>query len=322
MSADARRERLRVEVLAGLAATPKRLPCKYFYDARGSALFEQITQLDVYYPTRTELAILADHGAEIASTIGARALVLEPGAGAGRKTRLLLEALHEPAAYVPVEIDAETLRATEAALSADFPQLPIVPLAADYTLPFTLPAATQDLHAERSLLFYPGSTIGNFDPPAAVRFLANLAERLPDPVQLLIGVDLHKDPAVLTAAYDDPDGITAEFNRNILRHINDVLGSSLDPDAFKHVAFYDADKMRIEMHLESTCAQVVEVAGLEIAFTQGERIHTESSYKYTLAGFRDLAARAGYRHRRTWTDPDVLFSVQLFDWHATHNPGS
>jgi L-histidine Nalpha-methyltransferase len=320
MSADQRREQMLAEVLAGLGGRPKQLPCKYFYDAAGSALFEQITGLEVYYPTRTELAILADNAAEIAHEIGPRALVLEPGTGDGRKTRLLLGMLEAPALYVPVDIDAATLQRTGMALDADFPDLRVVPLAADYTLPLTLPELPPGVRVDRSLIFYPGSTVGNFEPDAAARFLTNLAQRLPEPVLLLIGVDLHKDPAILEAAYDDPGGITAAFNRNILHHLNRVLGSDFDADAFAHVAFYDPGRMRIEMHLESLREQTVHLDGRTIRFARGERIHTESSYKYTLTGFRALAARAGFAHRRTWTDADALFSVQLFQ--ATGGPAS
>jgi L-histidine Nalpha-methyltransferase len=307
------RDRILAEVLDGLTAADKHLPCKYFYDSAGSALFEEITRLDAYYPTRAELAILTQQGAAIAAEVGAHALVLEPGTGDGRKTRLLLESLREPAGYVPVDIDADTLRRTQTMLAADFPSLEILPLAADYTSSLELPPLPSGVHVERSLIFYPGSTVGNFEPDAAARFLANIGRRLPMPVQLLIGVDLHKDVDVLEAAYNDPEGITAAFNRNILHHINRVLGANFNPDAFAHVAFYQRDLMRIEMHLESLTDQEVEIDGHRIGFRRGERIHTESSYKYTLAGFQALARRAGYTHRHTWTDGDALFSVQLFD---------
>jgi L-histidine Nalpha-methyltransferase len=301
------------EVVEGLSATPKRLPCKYFYDAEGSRLFERITELDAYYPTRTELAILSEHGARMAAEIGPHALVLEPGSGAGRKTQLLLQTLDRPAMYVPVDIDGVILRHTEALLAADFPDLAIAPLAADYTRPLPLPELPPGIRVERSLIFYPGSTIGNFEPTGAARFLSNIALRLPAPVQLLIGVDLHKDVAVIEAAYNDPDGVTAAFNRNVLRHINRVLGSEFDPDAFAHVAFYDPERQRIEMHLESRRDQEVRLDGCAVRFRRGERIHTESSYKYTLEGFEALARHAGYVHRRTWVDERKLFSVQLYD---------
>lgn len=301
------------DVLAGLRAKDKHLPCKYFYDATGSRLFERITDLDVYYPTRTELAILDANATAIAARIGPGALVIEPGSGAGLKTQRLLEMLEEPAAYVPVDIDPEVLQRTRSALHDAFPQLPVLPVAADYTRAFELPLLPATTHVQRVLIFYPGSTIGNFEPNAAAAFLGQLAERLPRPLQLLIGIDRHKETCTLEAAYDDPQGVTAEFNRNILHHINRALGADFDPQAFEHVAFYDRKRMRIEMHLESLKPQTVRIGDYRIEFRRGERIHTESSYKYTLQDFDALARRAGFHNRHDWSDPEEQFSVLLYD---------
>ncbi len=301
------------DVLTGLSAREKYLPCKYFYDANGSVLFERITELDAYYPTRTELAILAEFGEDIGEEIGPGALIVEPGSGAGLKTRRLLTLLQEPAAYVPVDIDPHVLERTREILVEEFPGLPVLPVAADYTRELRLPALPPDVHARSAVIFYPGSTIGNFDPAAAAAFLEKLGGHLPRPLSLLIGVDLDKDPAILEAAYNDHEGVTAAFNKNILRHINRALDADFDPESFTHVAFYDSAAMRIEMHLQSKKAQRVHIAGETIEFQPGERIHTESSYKYSPEGFQSLAQRAGFHHRRTFIDDDALFSVQLFD---------
>ncbi len=302
---------LRRAVLDGLLARPRHLPSAYLYDARGSALFEQICTLPEYYPTRTELAILQTHAAAMAARIGSRAVLVEPGSGAGVKTALLLAQLHEPAAYVPVEISPSALEVTVQAMAARFPQLPIHPQQADFTQAFTLPPALG--HAggagERVVFFFPGSTIGNFDPQQAQALLARWRLLGGPNAGLLIGIDLRKDVAVLQAAYDDAQGVTAAFNRNLLVRINREFGADFVPDAFDHLARYDAEHGRIEMHLQSREAQVAHIVGHALRFDAGETIHTENSYKYTLSGFAALAEQAGWQQDAHWTDPLQRFGV-------------
>ncbi len=295
------------EILAGLTAPQKVLSPKYLYDHRGSQLFEQITQLPEYYPTRTELALFERYGADMAAAIGADAAILELGSGNATKIRLLLEHLH-PQAYVSIDISKEFLRASGEDLVEAFPWLDVHLLCLDYTSPWTLPEALQDLNLAA---FYPGSTIGNFEPDRALAFLSDLRHKVAPRGWLLIGVDLRKDPVILNAAYNDAQGVTAEFNLNLLSHINRLANADFDLNHFRHVAFYDEQLGRIEMHLEASCAHEVTVAGHRVSFVEGERIHTENSYKYTLDGFRDLAARAGFSTLDVWTDERDYFSVHL-----------
>jgi dimethylhistidine N-methyltransferase len=238
-------------------------------------------------------------------------LLVEYGAGAGVKTRLLLDALDRPAAYVPIEISPDALAVTVEVLTDRFPELEVLPLCADYTDDHALPTPCRS--ARRRAAFFPGSTIGNLEPGQACAFLAHIARQVGPGGALVIGVDLRKDPAVLQPAYDDPAGITAAFNLNLLHRLQRELGARLDPDGFRHRAAYDPEAGRVEMHLESRMAQVVEVAGHPFALEAGETIHTESSYKYTVEGFTDLARRAGWRTRAVWTDPDQLFSVHQLE---------
>ncbi len=302
---------LRLAVLEGLLDSPKHLPSAYLYDARGSALFERICELPEYYPTRTELAILQTHAGDMATCIGPRAILVEPGSGAGVKTALLLERLLQPAAYVPVEISPTALQASVRAMAARFAHLPIHPLQADFTQAFTLPHALRRGDAGRAegeidgrvVFFFPGSTIGNLDPPAARRFLAGARTALGPGARLLVGVDLAKDPAILLPAYDDAAGVTAAFNRNLLVRLNREAGADFDPAGFDHRALWNAAEGRIEMHLVSRRAQQVRVAGSLIAFAAGESIHTENSYKHTLPGFAALARAGGWATARVWTDP-------------------
>jgi dimethylhistidine N-methyltransferase len=300
---------LRDEVLEGLSRTPKTLPCKLFYDERGSILFDEITRLPEYYPTRTETRILRNSAEEIAELIGPGAEILELGSGSSVKIRLLLAALEAPAAYVPIDISREHLRRSAGALAEEFPGLRVVAVCADYTEPLELP----DLGEGRRVAFFPGSTIGNFEPDDAERFLRRIAHLVGRGGGLVIGVDLKKDRATLERAYDDAAGVTAAFNLNILEHINGALDGDFDLARFRHVALWNDTKGRIEMHLESRVAHRVTVAGQRFRFAAGERIHTENSYKYETGEFHRLAARAGFTARRTWTDRDGLFSVHFLE---------
>ena len=293
-------------LLAGLQANPKHIACKFFYDARGSTLFERICTLPEYYPTRTELALLDRHAAEFAALIGDDAELVEFGAGSGRKVRLLLDTLCRPRAYIPVDISGEHLHEAVRGLAADYPHLAIRPVVADYTRPFRLPAPLPG--ARRRIGFFPGSTIGNFTPEEAIGFLGIAADMLRGG-GLLVGVDLVKDPAILHAAYNDAEGVTAAFNKNVLVRANRELGADFAVERFAHYAFYQPLARRIEMHLMSLDAQCVHVAGREFRFDAGETLHTENSYKYTPAAFRELAAQAGFTPRACWTDPRALFSL-------------
>ena len=293
------------DVLHGLSQPHKTLPCKYFYDAQGSRLFDRICTLAEYYPTRTEHAILTERRHEIAALAGPEAALIELGSGSSVKVRILLDALDRPTAYVPIDISRAHLLAAAADLAADHPGLSVVPVCADYTKPFPLP----DAAAGRRLGFFPGSTIGNFDPVEAGRFLVGVAETLGPAAGLVIGVDLQKDRAVLEAAYDDAAGVTAAFNLNLLRRINRELAGDFDPDGFAHEARWNGAAGRIEMHLVSRTAQTARVGDRVFAFRAGESIHTENSHKYTLDGFRALALAAGWRSVAAWTDDGGLFSV-------------
>ncbi len=295
------------EVVAGLQSAPKTLPSKYFYDRSGSQLFEQITELEEYYPTRTELGIMQSALLEIVAHMGPRCQLIEYGSGGSKKTRLLLDALPDLAAYVPIDISKEYLFQSAHALVAAYPRLEIYPLSVDYTSDFTLPTPVRPV--ARRVAYFPGSTIGNFDRPQALKFLQRIA-RLSQGGDLLIGVDLKKDPAILHRAYNDRQDVTAQFNLNLLARLNAELQADFKLHQFAHYAFYHPIEGRIEMHLVSLKAQLVQLAGLEIPFQEGESIWTESSYKYTPAGFAQLAKAAGFTVKQVWTDPQQLFSVQ------------
>ena len=304
-------EDFRSSVLRGLAATPKTLPCKFFYDAAGSRLFDQICELPEYYPTRTEIALLSARAHEIADLVGPQASLVEFGSGAGIKVRLLLAAL-DPAAYIPVDISREHLLNAAASLARDFPHLRIGPVCADYTRPFALPLLP-GTRPRRTVGFFPGSTIGNFTPDEATAFLRRTARLLGRGAMMIVGADLPKDPAILHAAYNDAAGITAAFNKNLLHRINRDLGADFDVDAFTHDARWNASASRIEMHLVSQASQSVRLGPHRIDFAAGESIHTENSYKYGLPAFSRLANRAGYTTAATWTDPAALFSVHVLE---------
>ena len=299
----------RDEVIAGLSRRKKRIAPKYFYDARGSQLFDRITELPEYYLTNAELDIMDAHVDEMAEDIGPRANVVELGAGSGLKTRELLRHLDDPACYVPVDISAEHLEQTADALRDDFQELPVSPVAADFTRPFDLPELPED--AQRNVVYFPGSTIGNFRNGAAMDLLEHARSIAGEGGALLIGADLQKDVDIIERAYNDSAGVTAEFNLNMLRHLNEAFDADFDLDAFRHKAHYKASKGRIEMRLVSQRDQVVQIGDEAIEFRKGEAIITEYSHKYTLQGFAAMAGVAGFSVKRVWMDPDKLFSVQF-----------
>jgi dimethylhistidine N-methyltransferase len=301
---------MRAEVLAGLALPQKRISPKFFYDAEGSRLFDAICELPEYYPTRTEIGILRRHGREMAERLGREALLIELGSGSSLKIRTLLRALR-PAVYMPVDISREHLLRSAEDLAAAFPGLVVHAVCADYSTAFVLPV---DHHDHPRAAFFPGSSVGNFEPAAAERFLARVGQLLGTGGRLLIGVDLIKDKRRLEAAYNDADGVTAAFNLNLLTRINREIGADFDLAAFRHEAFFDTELSRIEMHLVSTRPQRVRVAGQAFDFAEGESIHTECSYKYRIDGFHALAARAGFTAEQVWTDPEELFSVHCLVW--------
>ncbi len=293
-------------VLSGLGAPRKTLPCQYLYDERGSDLFEQITVLPEYYPTRTETAILSSCVGAIVAGTPAGSVLVEFGSGSSRKTEILLAALDKLAAYVPIDVSPSALDDARARLAARFPALRVHPVTGDFRAALALPP---DLAERPRMGFFPGSTIGNFSPPAARDLLAGMARTLGEGNRLIIGVDLRKDLATLLPAYDDAAGVTAAFNKNILARANRELGADFDLDGFSHEARFDDGQGRVEMHLVSRAAQTVTLLGRHFAFAPGESIHTENSHKYTVAAFQDLAREAGWRPSRLWMDPDGLFSV-------------
>ncbi|HYO23880.1 MAG TPA: L-histidine N(alpha)-methyltransferase [Lacipirellulaceae bacterium] len=298
------------DVLAGLTARPKTLPCKYFYDERGSRLFDAICELPEYYLTRTEDWVIKRYAREMADQIGPGVMLVEYGSGSSTKTRALLDALDDPVAYVPVDISREHLRATAEALSRAYPEIEILPVCADFTQPFRLPTPRRP--PTHAAVFFPGSTIGNFHAAAVRAMLRHLAAMCGAGGGLLIGIDLQKEPSAIEAAYNDARGVTAEFNLNLLRRINRELDADFQLEAFRHRAVYDPALGRIEMSLVSRAAQTVSIAGCRIALARDEAIVTEHSHKYTVAGFAGLAAGAGLTLRRTWTDARQQFAVLHF----------
>lgn len=297
------------EVIEGLQKKQKTLPCKYFYDDHGSQLFEQICELQEYYPMRTELSIMPSALPEIVTLIGTECMLIEYGSGSSTKTKMFLDALESPVAYVPIDISKELLMNSARELSASYPYIEILPVCGDYTGNITIP--TPSKHARRKIIYFPGSTIGNFDPQSAELFLRKIGA-ISQGGSLLIGVDLKKDFTLLHQAYNDAQGITAQFNKNILKHINTQLHANFKLDQFEHYAFYNPHEGRIEMHLVSLKEQCVDIGNTKIYFTHGESIWTESSCKYTLKEFAELAATAGFQLERAWTDPNNLFSVQYY----------
>ena len=295
------------EVLAGLMSEPKTIAPKYFYDERGSALFEAITHQPEYYLTRTELGLFEVCLPEVRDAIGQGGCLVEYGAGSSLKIRRLLETLR-PDAYLPVDISRLHLERTAAELHADFPWLKVYPTCADLTEPLKLPGIVAGI---KKIGFYPGSSIGNFEPAAARQFLSNVARSLGADAHLLIGVDRKKEKAVLEAAYNDAAGVTSDFNLNVLRHLNDALEANFNLNAFRHLARYNERQGCIQMFLESVEEQTVQLNGAAIRFASGETVHTENSYKYDLDEFLELAAAAGFAGRATWTDPNEYFTLFL-----------
>ena len=296
------------DVLEGLRAIPKHVPAKYFYDAAGSQLFERITELPEYYPTRCEISILRDRGADIAKRIPAGAALVEFGSGSSKKARILLSVAPKLAAYVPVDICGEMIEQEAAELRSDFPPLKVLPVTADICKPFELPEEAKQ--AAVRIGFFPGSTIGNFEPHEASGFLRNAANILGPGSSLIVGADLIKSADVLNAAYNDAQGVTAQFNLNLLTRINRELGGTFQLSTFEHHAFYNRERHRVEMHLASLKRQKVRVAGETIEFRAGETLHTENSYKYSVESLAALARGVGWLPLGAWTDTHKFFSIQ------------
>ncbi|MBX9810847.1 MAG: L-histidine N(alpha)-methyltransferase [Burkholderiales bacterium] len=295
------------DVLSGLSRPQKTLSPKYFYDARGCELFDAICGLPEYYPTRTEMAMMQRYAPEMAEHLGPDCILIEYGSGTSRKTHVLIAAL-EPVAYVPIDIAGEQLRVSAVRLAEAFPQLKIVAVRADYSQALRLPEI-DGMPARRRVIYFPGSTIGNFTVPEARAFLQNARSLAGAAGAMLVGVDLKKDHALLHAAYNDAQGVTAEFNLNLLARINRELGADFDLAAFRHHAFYNAGAGRVEMHLVSLKAQRAALGGRSFDFRPGETIHTENSYKYSIEEFQRLARSAGFEPAACWTDPQQLFAV-------------
>ncbi len=297
------------DVVAGLGANQKTLPCRWLYDQRRSELFEKITELPEYYPTRTEISIFESHLPAMATAIGPFAHVVEFGAGAGTKTRLLLEALMSPKSYLAIDISADFLKSSMAALAADFTDINVIPIVGNFMDAEGL-AATKLPDGNR-LAFFPGSTIGNLLDKEIIEFLSSVRAMLSAEGQFLIGFDLVKSEDILVPAYDDAAGVTAEFNLNLLKRINRELSGTFDPEAFAHEARWNAADGRIEMHLVSQTKQTVGVNGDSFTFQKGETIHTENSRKFRLDGFESLAGQAGWTFKKIWTDERGYFAVAL-----------
>lgn len=300
------------DVIEGLSASPRTIPCKYLYDERGSELFEGICDTEDYYVTRADLALHETHLDEIADCIGPNAHIIEFGSGAGIKIRILLEATH-PRAYTPIEISGEALDQSVTELSEQFPELDIRPLQADYTRPIPDEALHLDPPARHRVVYFPGSTISNFTHEAAHDFLTRIARIAGPGGGVLIGVDLVKPVARLERAYDDSEGVTAAFNTNLLRRLETDLGATIDRDAFEHRAIYNEDHQRIEMHLVASRPTAIELDGKRFDFDAGDSIHTENSHKYSIEGFRDLVRGTGLHPVTAWTDPEGLFSMHYLE---------
>jgi dimethylhistidine N-methyltransferase len=298
------------EILAGLEKPQKTLSPKFFYDEQGSRLFDEICELPEYYLTNTELAIMQRHVGEMAQRIGPQASLIEFGSGSSVKIRILLQHLDQLAAYVPVDISREHLVKAADAISRDFPDIEVLPVAADFTQPFDLP--NPQVMPVRNVVYFPGSTIGNFSPDAADQLLRVMHHEAGENGALLIGIDLQKDVRIIERAYNDKAGVTARFNLNILRRINREFGADFRLENFRHRAAYNTGFGRIEMHLISTCDQSVRIAGRQFEFVAGEALLTEHSHKYTYKGFSEMAARAGFSVAAAWTDANEMFSVQYY----------
>jgi len=311
LAAADREDALTTDVLEGLRKHPKELSPVWFYDEAGSSLFDSICELPEYYITRTELEIMRLHAAEMAAAIGPEAALIELGSGTSLKTRLLLAQLDSPSVYVPVDISREHLLDAAGAIAREYPDLRVAPVCADFTAPFQLPPHVAS--SRRRVVYFPGSTIGNFEADKARALLARMRQIVGRNGAALIGADLRKARDVLERAYDDRAGVTAEFNRNALRHLNRKVGADFDLDAFDHLAVWVEDMSRIEMHLVSKADQRVHIGNETVAIRRGEHLHTEYCHKYTLESFAALAASAGFDVARVWMDPDRKFSVQLLE---------
>ena len=298
------------ETIAGLSKSPKELLCKFFYDDHGARLFQKICGLPEYYITRTELGILRVRGAEMADALGPNIELIGLGTGAGTKTRILLEELRDPAVYIPIDISKEQLQRSTARFRKMFPKLEILPIAADYLEPLELPLPRKP--SARSVVYFPGSTIGNFEPIAATKFLRRLSDLAGQDGGLVIGVDLQKDPRIIEAAYNDRQGITAEFNLNLLVRANRELGADFDLNNWRHRAIYNPSEGRIEMYVISQIDQRVRIEDRQFDFRRGEKVLTEYSYKHTPEGFAGIAHQAGFRFEKLWTDKARLFGVFYF----------
>ncbi|WP_215147502.1 MULTISPECIES: L-histidine N(alpha)-methyltransferase [Exiguobacterium] len=302
-------QNMRLEVIEGLMREQKVLPAKYFYDHIGSQLFEQITQQPEYYPTRTELAILEQHRAEIARSIGDVHTLIEYGSGSSRKIQMLLETFTHLDTYMPIDISKDFLMESARQLSERYPALHIKAVCGDYSQSISLPVE----ESQKRVIFFPGSTIGNFEPEEAMRFLRHSSRILETGDGFLIGVDLKKSVDVLERAYNDVAGVTAAFNLNMLTHLNQMLEGTFDVTRFEHHAFYNEEKGRIEMHLRSQLDQLVQVGDVTVPFKQGETIHTENSYKYSKEEFETLALKSGFHPVNCWIDDDERFSVHYLE---------
>jgi dimethylhistidine N-methyltransferase len=307
---EAAKKAFRDEAVAGLSRSPRQLPCKFFYDEQGAQLFRQICELPEYYVTRTEIEILRLHGAEMARALGPQIELIGLGTGAGTKTRILLEELDRPAVYVPIDISKEQLEKSSARFHKMFPTLQILPIAADYLEPFELPLPRH--LSSRSVVYFPGSTIGNFEPDDASEFLSRLVDLVGDGGGLLIGVDLQKDSHVIERAYNDSAGVTAKFNKNLLGRINRELDADFDLAHWQHYAIYNPTEGRIEIYLLSEADQSVQIGERTFQFRAGEKILTEYSYKHTINGFTMLARHAGFEFQQVWTDDNRWFGVFYF----------
>ena len=306
---DAGRRRFLRDVVEGLAKPQKTLPCQYFYDHKGSELFEQITELPEYYPTRTEIGILTERAGTMSQVIGPDALLVEYGAGASTKTRILLDALQSPAGYVPIDVSEAFLLETAARLRTEYPDLSVHPIVGDFMLDLGLPTEL----GGRPVGFFPGSTIGNLSDPEIDQFLRAARQLLGSESRFLIGLDLRKAPEILIPAYDDAAGVTAAFNLNLLKRINRELGANFDLSGFQHQAIWNDDKSRIEMHLRSLRQQVVSVGSRPVSFSAGETIHTENSRKFVLEHFLKLAESTGWTLSETWMDRSDYFAIVMLD---------
>ncbi len=299
------------EVIEGLSKSRKELPCKYFYDEHGSQLFDEICSLEEYYVTRTELDIMHKNIDEMSDVMGRKLMFVEYGSGSSEKIKIILDHVKGICTYVPIDISCKHLSKSAAQIASQYKQIEVIPVCADYNKPFSIPESKNNiLH---KIVYFPGSTIGNFHPDEARKFLKQIAEVAGPNGGLLIGVDLKKDSSILNRAYNDSRGITAEFNLNQLKHLNRELGTDFELDNFRHRAFYNSEQGRIEMHLISTENQTVSLNGTTISFDKDESIWTESSYKYSLAEFKSVAIDAGFSVKQVWTDENNLFSVQYLD---------